>query len=103
VGVLGWIGLGAVAVVVIGWLWVSFAKPGRQRDAAAWIATLSLYVALLSLFVHLTSRALANDSTAGLIGFGFLASMFAIGLVLALARTVGTLRGRASRDTSATN
>jgi hypothetical protein len=93
-GVLGWIGVAAVAVVVIGWLVVSFQRPGPSRDLVARVGSIGLYVALLCFFVSLTRRALERDSTAGLIGFGFLAAMFAIGLVVAVARTIGSRRGR---------
>jgi hypothetical protein len=103
VGVLGWIAVCALAVVVIAWLIVSFVRPGTGRTLAAWAATIGMYVALLCLFVHLVSRARAEDSTAGLVGFGFLASLFAIGLVVAVARTVLALRAGPSKDASATH
>jgi drug/metabolite transporter (DMT)-like permease len=103
VGLVGWIGLGAVAVLALGWLVVSFSRRGPRRDTTAWVATVAMYVALLCLFTHLTSRSWDRDSTAGLVGFGFLATVFAIGLVLATVRTIGSLRGRSGRDVSATH
>lgn len=101
--ILGWTGAAAVAVVVVAWLAASFQAPGRARVITAWLGTLGLYVALLSLFASLLRRSLAADSTAGLIGFGFLATMFAIGLVVALYKTLVSLRGDGSGDASATH
>ena len=101
--VLGWIALCAVGVIAGGWLVVSFSRPGPRREGTAWVATLAMYVALLCLFVNLTRRAWLGDSTAGLVGFGLLATVFGIGLLLATARTVRALRGRVSKDVSATH
>ena len=101
--VLGWIALCAVAVVATGWLVVSFSRPGPRRATTAWVATVAMYVALLCLFLNLTRRAWTGDSTAGLVGFGFLATVFGIGLVLAVARTFAALRGRSSKDVSTTH
>ena len=100
---LGWFAIGAIAVVVIAWLVVSFQRPGPVRNAVAWLGTIGFYAALLSLFVHLVRRSLDNDSTAGLIGFGFLATMFGLGFVVAIARGIGSLRTVGAREASATN
>jgi uncharacterized membrane protein YfcA len=100
---LGWVAIGAIAVVTIAWLVVSFRPPGPVRNAFAWIGTIGFYAALLSLFVHLVRRSLENDSTAGLIGFGFLATLFGLGFVVAIARGIGSLRTAGTREASATN
>jgi hypothetical protein len=99
--VYGWIGAAAVVLVVIAWLAASFQAPGRSRTTTAWVGAIGLYVALLSLFAHLLRRSLANDSTAGLVGFGFLCAMFAIGLVVATWKTLAALRGGAGGDAGA--
>lgn len=102
-GLLGGSAIVAIAVVVVAWLVVSFQRPGPGRNAMAWLGTIGFYGALLSLFVHLLGRSLDNDSTAGLIGFGFLATMFGLGLVVAVARAIGSLRTVAASEASATN
>ena len=52
-----------------------------------------MYVALLSLFAHLLLRAHDAGSTAGRVAFGFLAALFAAGLIVSLVKTIGALRG----------
>jgi hypothetical protein len=101
--VLGWIGVAGVALVVVGWLAVSFQHPGPRRNTVAWLGAFGFYLALLCFFVNLTRRAVADDSTAGMVGFGFLATVFAIGLVLAWVRLLGSLRRRVSGEASATH
>jgi len=100
---LGGVAIGAIVLVLIAWLVVSFQRPGPARNAMAWAGTIGFYGALLSLFVHLVGRSLDNDSTAGLVGFGFLATMFGLGLVVAIARAIGSLRSVAASEASATN
>ncbi len=100
---LAWFAIGAIAVVTISWLAVSFQRPGPVRNAMAWLGTIGFYGALLSLFVHLVRRSLDNESTAGLIGFGFLATMFGLGFVVAIARGIGSLRSVGVSEASATN
>jgi protein-S-isoprenylcysteine O-methyltransferase Ste14 len=94
--VLSMIAIGAVAVVAIGWLAVSFLGPTAQRRKIEWIAASALYVALLTFFVNLVRRSVASDNEAGMVAFGFLTAMFAAGLLLSLWKTVGALRGRAA-------
>lgn len=105
---LGFSGLGGVAivagaVVTIAWLVVSFQRAGAARDTAAWIGTVGFYGVLLSLFVHLVRRSLDNDSTAGLIGFGFLATVFGLGLLVAIYRAARSLRSGGPSEASATH
>jgi hypothetical protein len=101
--VLGWIGVAGVVLTVIGWLAVSFQRPGPRRNTVAWLGAFGFYVALLCFFVNLTRRAIADDSTAGTIGFGFLAAVFAMGLLLAAGRLLGSLRRREVSEASATH
>jgi len=93
---LATIAVSAIAVVVIGWLVVSFLQPGVQRRRFEWIAATALYVALLSFFLNLLRRSIADDSTAGMIAFGFLAFMFTCGLGVSVVRMIAALGGRAS-------
>ena len=102
--VLIMIAIGAIAVVVIGWLAVSFMSAGPGRRRIEWLAATALYVALLSFFINLVRRSIASDNEAGMIAFGFLAGMFSIGLVIASVKTIAALRGvGASKQSSATH
>ena len=89
-----WVGIAALAVLVVGWLTTSFLSPGVTRSRAAWLATVAMYTAFLALFGGLFLRAHEGGSWAGRIGFGFLALFFASGLLLALVRTLRALAGR---------
>lgn len=87
------IAIGAAAVVAIAWLVVSFLEPSAQRRRIEWVGTTALYVALLSLFANLIRRSIESGNKIGMIAFGMLAGMFAIGLVIASLRTLAALRG----------
>ena len=100
---IAWTGCAGLAVVVIGWLVVSFSRPGARRERMEWVAACGLYTTLLMLFVHLVQKALASESTLALVAFGFLAVLFAIGLLVCLAYTVGAFRAPHGANPSATN
>jgi hypothetical protein len=92
--VLTTIAYAAAAVVVIGWLAVSFLKPGALRRKLVWIAATGLFVALLSFFLNLLRRSIASDNEAGMIAFGFLSVMFTCSLLVSLVRTFRALAGK---------
>jgi hypothetical protein len=92
-----------VAVPLLGSLLVALLRPGPAREVSARIATAAFYVLLFAFFAERTRVALAEGSTAGLIAFGFLAAIFGIGLVLAVVKAIGALRGRTSSDAAATH
>ena len=99
-------GIGSVglAVLVIGWLTVSFSAPGPRRERIEWVAACGLYLLLLSLFSHLSLRAFASGSTGALVAFGFLMVFFTVGFVVCLNQTISALRGRSTKGAeSATN
>jgi len=98
------IGFSGLAVLVIGWLVISFSAPGQRRERLEWIAACGMYVALLSLFVHLSLRAYESGSTVALVAFGFLVVFFSAGLIVCLNHTVAALRGKSGKSAqSATN
>lgn len=101
---VAWIGYSGLAVLIIGWLVVSFSRPGPRREIVEWVSACGLYLALLALFVNLSMRAQASGSTAALMAFGFLVALFGSGLVVTLVQTLLALRspGRLPRI-SATN
>jgi protein-S-isoprenylcysteine O-methyltransferase Ste14 len=100
---IGWIGCAGLAVVVVGWLVVSFTRPDPRRERVEWVAACGLYVALLMFFLHLVQRALASDSTLALVAFGILAVLFAVGLLVCLVYTLGAFRAPRRANPSATN
>jgi hypothetical protein len=97
------IGYTGLAVLVAAWLAVSFTQPSPRRAVVEWLGACGMYVALLSLFLHLLGRALASDSTIGAIAFGFLVIFFGAGLVLCAVQTAMSLRGPREAASSATN
>jgi fucose 4-O-acetylase-like acetyltransferase len=98
VHVLSLIATAAAVVVALTWLVVSFSAPTPRRRGIEWLGATSLYVALLAFFVNLLRRAIVSGSEAGMIGFGFLTTVFAIGLVISVWKMVAALRGRAGSD-----
>jgi hypothetical protein len=92
----------AVAVVVIGWLYVSFAPPGKRRALVEWIAASALFAALLGFFSSLALRALEQGNRLALAGFGFLTVFFTLGLVVSVGKTIAQRRGDRSTGPSAT-
>ena len=97
---VGW--SGAAALVCL-WLVVSSMKPGVKRERVEWLAAVAMYVALLSLFTHLVLRAHGNDSWAGRIGFGFLWTVFAGGLLVSAVNALRAGRGVGKPQTGATH
>ena len=94
-------GYAGVTLVVIAWLFVSFAAPSPRRTVVEWIGACGLYLALVSLFTNLSLRAQESGSTAALVAFGFLLALFGSGLVVSLVQTLLAFRGpsgRASAD-----
>jgi hypothetical protein len=95
------IGMGAVAVLVLGWLTVCFQPAGPRRASIEWLAAAALYLALLCLFVSLVLRALEADNRFAAYAFGFLVAFFGAGLAVSLSRTLSQLRGRTASGSSA--
>lgn len=97
-------GITGLAILVIGWLAVSFATPSPRRERIEWVSACGLYLALLSLFVHLSIRAYERDSHAALAAFSFLVLFFTAGFLVCLSYTLAALRGRSTAQAeSATN
>lgn len=97
------IGWSAVAVLVVGWLVVSFSEPSRKRTVIEWLSATAMYTALLMLFLNLCNRATASGNTFALVAFAFLAALFSGGLLVSLYRTFAATRGDDGTGTSATN
>ena len=93
----------ALAVLVVGWLVVSFSEPGRNRTVVEWLSATAIYAVLFLLFVHLVREAIEDGSTVGLVAFGFLCVLFAGGLVVSLYQTIAASKGDDDSGASATN
>lgn len=89
---VAWAGYAGLAVLIVGWLAVSFSRPSPRREIVEWVAACGLYLALLSLFVSLCMRAQASGSTPALVAFGFLVALFGSGLVVSLVQMLLALR-----------
>jgi hypothetical protein len=97
------VGFSAVAVVVLGWLLVSFMAPGPRRTVVEWLSATFLYIALVSLFSNLVHRAWEQGSTVALIAFGFLLALFSAGFLVCLVNAVLSLGGPRETQQSATH
>jgi len=97
------IGYFALAVLVIGWLVVSFSPAGPRRAVVEWVAATAMFMALLCLFVHLVLRAIESDNTLALVAFGFLCTLFGGGLIVSLYHTITAVKGGGDSGPSATN
>jgi len=97
------VGYAGVGVLVVAWLVVSFTAPSPRRVIAEWCGACGLYLALVSLFAHLSMRAQEAGTTPAMVAFGFLVALFGSGLVVSLVQTLLALRSPARLHTSATN
>ena len=96
VALLKIVGFASLALLVIGWLAVSFLAPGKIRSRVAWVAATCMYLALLCLFTNLFQEAFHAESMLGMIAFGFLGAIFIGGVVVSSFKTVGEFLGRSS-------
>ncbi len=99
----GIVGFSALVWVVVGWLVVSFTVPSPRRTLVEWLSTCGLYVALISLFGSLLTRAHEAGSTFGTLAFGFLLLLFGVGLILAVVRLFRSLGSERPAEESPTN
>jgi zinc transporter ZupT len=93
----------ALAVLVVGWLIVSFSSPSPRREVLEWVSAGALYLLLAALFIELIQRAREQDNDFALVAFGFLGVLFGMGLLVTLYRAVATMRGGDGSGSSATN
>jgi len=104
VSTIGMIGWGAVAVLVAGWLVVSFSGPGPRRAVIEWVSASAMYLALTMLFSSLIVKAWNSGNHFALVAFGFLGVMFVSGLCVSLFNTLRAARGHTeSKDLGATH
>jgi hypothetical protein len=99
-GAIGIIGFGAVGLLVVLWLVISFSQSSPRRDVLEWLAATCLFVALAMLFLNLVLEA---ESTLARVAFGFLEFLFAAGGVVSLVNVFRVQRGPAKTQASTTN
>ena len=97
------VGFGAVAVLVLSWLVVSFARSDQVQARVSWLAATCLYLALASLFLSLCMRAWEEDAMLVLVAFGFLLFVFVSGFCVSLVRTLGAFLRSGSAGSHATH
>jgi len=103
-GPIGIVGFGALGLLVLLWLVISFTQPSPRRESLEWLGALCLYVSLCMLFLNLVLRALESGNTIALIAFGFLGVVFVLGSCVTLfnlGRSLGS--GSSKSQASTTN
>ncbi len=104
-GPIGIVGFGALGVLVLLWLVISFTARSPRREVLEWIAAFSLYVSLCMLFLNLSLRAHEGDNTFALVAFAFLLLIFVCGGCVSLWNVFRAIARSAppSAPSSATN
>ena len=97
------VGTVAGVVLALGWLAVSFMSPGQKRAPIEWIAAAALYLFLVTIFLRGFRWAREADSTAGLVGFGFLCIFFSGGFILSAVNAVRSRRKPPRPETTVTH
>ncbi|MDJ0852799.1 MAG: hypothetical protein QNK04_30890 [Myxococcota bacterium] len=83
-GPIGIVGFGALGVLVLLWLVISFTARSPRREVLEWIAAFCLYLSLCMLFLNLVLRAHAADNWFALVAFAFLGFVFVCGSCVSL-------------------
>lgn len=104
-GPIGIVGFGALGVLVVLWLVISFTARSPRREVLEWVAALCLYLALCMLFLNLVLRAVEADNLLALVAFGFLGFVFVCGGCVSLFNVFRSLArsGQGAGHSSATN
>ncbi len=97
------VALCALGCVALGWLVVSFSRPGPRRAVVEWLSACAGYVALVAFFAGLFHGGLQAGSWPRMLGFGLLLGLFSAGLVVCLVQTARSLAGGGPEQQSATN
>ena len=97
------VGTVAGVVLALGWLAVSFMSPGQKRAPIEWIAAAALYLFLITIFLRGIRWAREADSTAGLVGFGFLCVFFSGGFILSAFNAIRSSRKPPPPETTVTH
>lgn len=92
-GPIGVVCYGALAVVVLLWLVISFTPAGAGRAVLEWLAATHLYASLGSFFLWLVLEARAEDHLLREIAFGFFVLIFVLGFCVSLVNTLRAMSG----------
>ncbi len=101
--ILTWVALGCAGLLLAGWICVTAMAPSPARTSIEWFSATALFAALFSYFLGLCRRQWEAGNTALLVPFGFLATVFGLGLLVSLVKSFRTLRRGASAESSATH
>ena len=93
VAILKIVGFGSVALLVLGWLIVSFLKEGAWRARLSRLSSAFHYLALVSLFTNLTQEAWEAGRWVLVVPFGFLLCVFVSGFGVSVVKFIGQLVG----------
>jgi hypothetical protein len=104
VPIIRWTGL---SVLITTWLIVSFTQPSPRRVVFECLATLGLYVTILSFVLHGMYLALHMESATlrlpAVTGLSLLSFLFCTGSLVALVQFVSSLRGPGKTLSDATH
>jgi hypothetical protein len=97
------IAIGAGAALVVGWLAVSFQRPGRVRAILEWASALAMYLLLFVLMASQFERFLASGKWILVGTFAFLCFLFASGFVVTAVLLLREILGKKDAGTDATH
>ncbi len=100
---LSMVGYAAGGFLILSWLAISFMAPSSRRSVVEWFSATSMYLLLVSLFVHMVGGALESGNNVALGGFGFLCVLFGSGLVVSTFHAFSAMSGKSQVQESATN
>lgn len=97
--VLPIVGWSAAGVLALGWLVVSFTKPGHARTRVEWLSALAMYVVILCIMANGLLRFGESSLLLGLT-FGVLVVVFGAGTITTLVFLLRELAGSSGKGAS---
>jgi hypothetical protein len=93
----------AASIVFVGWLFVSFTAPSRNRTVVEWLSATAIYLGLSTFFVSIALEQQEKGKTLLVVALGLLCVLFGGGLLVAAWKTVMAFRSDKRDETNATN
>jgi hypothetical protein len=97
------IAIGAAAALVLGWLAVSFHRPGRTRSILEWASALAMYLLLFVLMASQLQRFLGGGKWLFIGTFSFLCFLFGAGFIVTGVLLVREILGKKDAGADATH
>ena len=94
---------GAAAALVLGWLAVSFHRPGRMRSILEWASALAMYLLLFVLMASQLQRFLGEGKWLLIGTFSFLCFLFGAGFIVTGVLLVREILGKKDAGADATH